>query len=77
MSRLLILSGIAFMALTGLATLAAVATGTAQWVGLVAQHPTFPPQSLVVGGLFLGIPLVALGWGLVWFGGWMRNHAAR
>jgi hypothetical protein len=77
MSKIIILAGIVFMALTGLATLGAVATGTAQWVGLAAPHPMFPPQSLVVGGLFLGIPLVAAGWGLIWLGGWLRNHGAR
>jgi hypothetical protein len=77
MSKLLILAGIAVMAVTGLATLAAVATGTVQWVGLTAPLPHLPPQTLVVGGLFLGIPLVALGWGLIWFGGWLRHHGAR
>lgn len=76
MSKLLILSGIAILAASALATLFAVGTGTLQWVGVLAPFSaTLPPQSLVVGGLFLGIPVAALGWGLVWFGGWLRNNA--
>lgn len=75
MSKILILSGVAVLALAALATLGSVVTGAAQWVGLVEPlNLSLPPQSLVVGGLFLGIPIAALGWGLVWFGGWMKNH---
>lgn len=75
MSKILILSGIAVLAASALATLFAVTSGTLQWLGLVAPFSAaLPPQSLVVGGLFLGVPIAALGWGLVWFGGWLRNH---
>lgn len=75
MSKILIASGIAVMTLSGLAALSAIIAGTAQWLGLAAPFsPLLPPQSLVVGGLFLGVPVIAVGWGLIWFGGWMRNH---
>jgi hypothetical protein len=77
MSRLLILAGIVLMGVIGLSTLAAVVTGAVQWVGLAAPAAGWPPQSLVVGGLFLGIPLIALGWGLVWFGRWLATHGPR
>jgi hypothetical protein len=73
MSKILTLSGTAILSLSAAATLAAVSTGTAQWVGLVAPFAV-PPQSLVVGGLFLGIPITALGWGMIWFGRWMAEH---
>ena len=75
MSKILIASGIAVMTLSGLAALSAIIAGTAQWLGLAAPFsPLLPPQSLVVGGLFLGVPVIAVGWALIWFGGWMRNH---
>lgn len=75
MSKLLIPCGIAILAATALAMLASVFTGTLQWVGVLEPFsPNMPPQSLVVGGLFLGTPIAALGWGLVWFGGWLRNN---
>jgi hypothetical protein len=74
MSKLLSLAGWAVLGLSALATLASVATGSAQWVGLAAPFSLAPPQSLVVGGLFLGIPIAALGWGMVWFGRWMAEH---
>jgi len=75
MSKILIIAGIATMVLSGLAALAAVAVGTLQWLGLLAPlSPLLPPQSLVVGGLFLGVPVIASGWAMIWFGGWMRNH---
>ncbi|MGE5477629.1 MAG: hypothetical protein ACM3Q1_13300 [Bacteroidales bacterium] len=76
MSKILILSGIAVLAASALATVFAVFAGTLQWVGLLAPFSAaLPPQSLVVGGLFLGIPVMAVGWGLVWLGGWLRNNA--
>lgn len=75
MSKFLIIAGIAVMTLSGLAALSAIIAGTAQWLGLAAPFsPLLPPQSLVVGGLFLGVPIIAVGWALIWFGGWMRNH---
>lgn len=75
MCKLLISSGVAVLALSALATLAAVFAGAAQWVGAVEPLDVgLPPQSLVVGGLFLGIPVAAFGWGLVWFGAWIRNN---
>lgn len=75
MSKILILSGIVILAASALATLFAVTAGTLQWVGVLAPFSAaLPPQSLVVGGLFLGIPIAAFGWGLVWFGGWLRNN---
>lgn len=76
MSKLLILGGIAILAASALAMLASVGIGTLQWLGAVAPFSaSLPPQSLVVGGLFIGTPIAALGWGLVWFGGWLRNNA--
>ena len=75
MSKLLIVTGSAVMAVSALAALAAIITGTSQWLGLMAPFsPHLPPQSLVVGGLFLGVPIIASGWAMIWFGGWMRNH---
>ncbi|HTH16234.1 MAG TPA: hypothetical protein VL974_06245 [Magnetospirillum sp.] len=75
MSKLLIPCGIAVLAASALATLAAVFAGSMQWLGLAEPFgPALPPQSLVVGGLFLGVPVAALGWAIVWFGGWLRNH---
>lgn len=75
MSKLLILAGFAVMAIAGCAALAAILGGTLQWIGLMAPvSPLLPPQSQVVGGLFLGVPVVAAGWALVWFGGWMKDH---
>lgn len=75
MSKILIIAGIAVMALSGTAALAAVVVGTIQWLGLTASlSPLLPPQSLVVGGLFLGVPVIASGWAMIWFGGWMKNH---
>lgn len=75
MSKIWIIAGIAVMALSGTAALSAVVVGTLQWLGLMAPlSPLLPPQSLVVGGLFLGVPVIASGWAMVWFGGWMKNH---
>lgn len=75
MSKIFIIIGIAVMAVSGLAAVAAVAIGTVQWLGWMAPlSPLLPPQSLVVGGLFLGVPVIASGWAMVWFGGWMRHH---
>lgn len=75
MSKLLIFAGIAVLAASALVTLAAVFTGTLQWLGAAEPFgPRLPPQSLVVGGLFLGTPLMASGWGLVWLGGWLRER---
>lgn len=72
----LILCGIIVFAASVLATLFAVFTGTLQWLGVVEPFSAaLPPQTLVVGGLFLGTPVAALGWGLVWFGGWLKNNA--
>jgi len=73
MSKILTLAGTAVLSLSAAATLAAVFTGSAQWAGLAAPFAV-PPQSLVVGGLFLGIPMTALGWGMIWFGRWMADH---
>ena len=76
MSKLLIIAGIVVMAVAGAAALAAIASGTAQWLGLFAPFSAaMPPQSLVVGGLFLGVPIIAVGWALVWFGGWLKRRA--
>lgn len=76
MSKIFTLSGIAILAASALATLFAVVTGSLQWAGALAPFSaTLPPQSLVVGGLFLGTPIAAFGWGLVWFGGWLKNNA--
>lgn len=75
MSKIFITMGIALLASAALATLAAVIVGALQWVGAVAPlDSALPPQSLVVGGLFLGIPMVALGWGVVWFGRWLMGN---
>lgn len=75
MSKILIIAGCAVMAVSGLAALAAIIAGTSQWLGLMAPFSAqLPPQSLVVGGLFLGVPIIASGWAMIWFGGWMRNH---
>lgn len=75
MSKLLIVAGITLLAASGLSALAAIIVGTTQWLGFVDPFsPRLPPQSLVVGGLFLGVPVMAVGWALVWFGGWMRAH---
>jgi hypothetical protein len=75
MTKVLIWAGIAVLAVSALATLFAVFAGSLQWLGLAEPFaPGLPPQSLVVGGLFLGTPLMASGWGLVWIGGWLRNH---
>lgn len=76
MSKTFTLCGIAILAASALAAGAAIITGTLQWLGLLAPFSAvLPPQSLVVGGLFLGTPIAALGWGLVWFGGWLRNNS--
>ena len=76
MSKPLIFSGIAILAASALATLFAVVACTLQWLGVLAPfNAALPPQSLVVGGLFLGTPVAAFGWGLVWFGGWLRNNS--
>lgn len=75
MSKILILCGAAIMALSGLAAIAAIVVGASQWLGLAAPlSPLLPPQSLVVGGLFLGVPVIACGWAMIWFGGWLRHH---
>ncbi|MGE4278315.1 MAG: hypothetical protein AB7G62_01930 [Magnetospirillum sp.] len=75
MSKVLIIVGIAVMAVSGLAAIAAIIVGSSQWLGLAAPFsPHMPPQSLVVGGLFLGVPIIACGWAMVWFGGWMKHH---
>lgn len=76
MSKFLISGGVAILAASAIAGLAAIFTGAAQWLGVVEPlHVALPPQTLVVGGLFLGVPLAALGWGLVWFGRWMASHS--
>ena len=75
MSKLLIIAGITLLATSGLSALIAILVGTAQWLGVVDPFsPRLPPQSLVVGGLFLGVPVMAVGWALIWFGGWRRGH---
>ncbi len=75
MSRLFVPLGVLIMAASLLAAGAAVVVGTLQWLGVMAPlSNSLPPQSLVVGGLFLGTPLAALGWGLVWFGRWLRDN---
>ncbi len=75
MTKLLIAAGIAVLALSATATVAAAVTGAVQWMGLAEPFSAaLPPQSLVVGGLFLGIPVTALGWGMIWFGRWMGQH---
>lgn len=76
MSKTFTLCGIVILAVSALAAGAAVVTGTLQWLGVLAPFSAvLPPQSLVVGGLFLGTPIAALGWGLVWFGGWLRANS--
>ncbi len=76
MSKTLIACGIAILFASVLAGLAAVVAGTLQWVGWLAPFSALlPPQSLVVGGLFLGAPVAAFGWGLVWIGGWLRDNS--
>ncbi|MFA6022228.1 MAG: hypothetical protein WC722_18380 [Rhodospirillales bacterium] len=75
MSKLLIIAGIIILGSSGLSALIAIAVGTAQWLSLLEPlSQRIPPQSLVVGGLFLGVPVMAIGWALIWFGGWARNH---
>ena len=75
MRKLLAPLGLLLMAASFLAAGAAVIAGSLQWLGVMAHaSDTLPPQSLVVGGLFLGTPLAALGWGLMWFGRWLRDN---
>lgn len=76
MSKTFILCGFALLAVAALAAGAAVVFGSLQWLGALAPFgPSLPPQSLVVGGLFLGAPVAAFGWGLVWFGRWLQQNA--
>jgi hypothetical protein len=75
MTKLLVAAGTAVLVVSAISTLAAAVTGAVQWAGLAAPFsPALPPQSLVVGGLFLGIPVAALGWGMIWFGRWLDQH---
>lgn len=75
MSRLLVPLGVLIMAASLFAAGIAVVAGTLQWLGAMAPaSDSLPPQSLVVGGMFLGAPMAALGWGLVWFGRWLRDN---
>lgn len=75
MIKLIAPLGLLLLAASLLAAGAAVVIGSLQWLGVMAPATdVLPPQSLVVGGLFLGAPLAALGWGMVWFGRWLREH---
>lgn len=75
MNKLAILAGMAILSLSALAGGGAIVVGTLQWLGAVAPFsPHWQPQSLVVGGLFLGTPVAAVGWGLVWLGRWLAEN---
>lgn len=74
-STIFSLSGIAILAAAGASALAAVLVGSAQWLGLnVPLSLPVPPQTLVIGGLFLAVPVAAVGYGLLWFGHWLKAN---
>ncbi len=75
MPKALILAGLSIFVIAITASLGIVAWGALAWVGVVDwSNPALPPQSMVVGGLFGGLPVGATGWGLFWLGGWLKNH---
>lgn len=74
-TSLLYISGIAIMAVAGLSAAAAVITGALLWLGVpLPLDLPLPPQTLVVGGMFLAVPVIMLGYGMVWVAGWYRDH---
>ncbi len=74
-TALLSLSGVAIMAAAGLSAALAVLIGALLWLGVpLPLEPPLPPQTLVVGGMFLAVPVAMLGYGMVWAAGWFRIH---
>lgn len=75
MPKVLIYLGLSIFVAAIIASLGLVAWGALAWAGWMDwSNPTLPPQSVVVGGLFGGLPIAATGWGLFWLGGWLKNH---
>lgn len=73
--RLLTLSGIAVIAMAGIGAVAAILLGTSLWLGVPLDLDLpVPPQTLVIGGMFLAVPIAMAGYGMLWLAGWMRDH---
>lgn len=73
--RLLSLSGIAVIAMAGVGAVAAIVVGTSIWLGVpLGLNLPVPPQTLVIGGMFLAVPIAMAGYGMLWLAAWMRDH---
>ncbi|MGE5548337.1 MAG: hypothetical protein ACM33T_15635 [Solirubrobacterales bacterium] len=69
----LVAAGVVVLAAAGLFAASAVLAGTAAWVGAELPLP-LPPQTLVVAGLFLAVPVAMVGWGMLWLGHWLKAN---
>lgn len=73
--RLLSLSGFAIIALAGIAAVSGILIGASLWLGVpLGLDLPVPPQTLVIAGMFLAVPIAMTGYGMLWLAGWLRDH---
>lgn len=69
------MSGFAIIAMAGLAAVSAVLIGASLWLGMPLELDLpVPPQTLVIAGMFLAVPIAMTGYGMLWLAGWLRDH---